>query len=252
MTLVLSVLLAMTSPELSAQTVTGVFPTDVAGLQAQQRAARQLPAELLRPADRMARPSAAGPLNLLVFATTAAARETVELTSRIDSQVDLILSSAMGGFDTWWRTTAGRGGRILRRRPLQAGAQRPHSGVSQPSVPARRDPHRPTDVDDHPGELPAADPGQGQGRRGARLCDALAGGGAAPGRRCRWTADTPLAETIRRTVPLAVLPLEVKLDPPLGRGEGEDDGTVRSRGPAAWAKAAWCSSNTTTSITTRC
>lgn len=44
---------------------------------------------------------AAGPLNVLMFAHAAAAREAVELTSRIDSRVDLILSSGNGGFDTW-------------------------------------------------------------------------------------------------------------------------------------------------------
>jgi len=210
--------------ELPAQTVTEYSRHTPGGYRYSNERFGNYPGSYFTPRIEWARPFVAGPLNLLVFMPTAAARESVELASRLDARVDIVASAGNGGFYTWAHWARGEGGFYSDIPSPQALDERARILLS----PAYR--HHAIIIGRLmwtiiPEEFRAA-------------ILAKVKGGAALVFVTPWaieesllesvhmTADTPLAGTVRATVPLSVLPLDVTLDLPAG-----SRGKVKRMGP---------------------
>ncbi len=167
------------------------------------------PMSYFAPRTEWARPAAAGRLNVLLFAHTYAARDAVELASRIDAQVDLVVSSGNGGTEGlgWadpqrsFYSTVQQEEADERARILLSPAYRHHAIIIGRLM---------------WGTIPEQFRAQilAKVKGGAALVlvtpwavdDALL-------KSMAMTADNPLAQNIRTTVPLDMLSLDVTIPP---------------------------------------
>lgn len=210
---------------LCAQTVTGYSRQPSPDYRLSNDRPGNYPMNYFGPRIEWARPGAAGPLNVLMFTHTAAAREAVELTSRIDVQVDLILSSGNGGFDTWADNRRGDQGGFYAAVPSKQALNDRTAAFLSPAY--KHDVILIgrlmwTIIPDNFRQQILAKVKAGTAlvfvspwEVEKTLLDTM-----------RMTSQTPLAGTIRQTVPLAMLPLDITLEPRPGTRD-----KVKNMGP---------------------
>ncbi len=204
---ILAALLVMSLSQLSAQTVTAYSRHTPVDYQHSNTRFGNYPGSYFAPRIEWARPFVGGRLNLLLFLPMDAARESVELASRIDAHVEIITSRRD---QIWWDTGPGGDGFYCdipseqalneRARMLLSPAYQYHAiiiGKVKWSV-------IPEDIRQ-------------------KILERVKGGvalilvspldvGADVQRTMQLTSDNALAESVRSTVPLAKLPLDLDLE----------------------------------------
>lgn len=207
----------MAAPALIAQTVAESTREIPPGYKSSNERFGNYPMSYFGPRTEWARPAAAGRLSVLVFAPTVAARDAVELASRLDAQVDLVVSSGNGGFDTWADDRRGEGGFYAAIPSKQALNDRTAAFLS----PAYR--HDAIIIGRLMWTIIPENFRQqilAKAKAGTALVFVTPWGVEEPLLTSMgMTSENPLAETIRQTVPLAMLPLDVTLPPAAGSKE---------------------------------